>query len=123
MGRYALQRFLLVIPTLLGMTLLIFILVRLLPGDIVTSMSAGEITSDANHQRIRTALGLNDPLPLQYVHYLGGLLTGGLLTAAYAYAPRQHRALVQAGATAAIVVLLAAAVIARNSQLAASALG
>jgi membrane associated rhomboid family serine protease len=55
--------------------------------------------------------------------HIGGLLTGGLLTAAYAYAPRQHRALIQAGATAAIVVLLAAAVIARNSQLAASALG
>jgi len=55
--------------------------------------------------------------------HIGGLLTGGLLTAAYAYAPRQHRVLVQAGATAAIVVLLAAAVIARNSQLAASALG
>src|SRR6266576_1348534 len=55
--------------------------------------------------------------------HIGGLLTGGLLTAAYAYAPRQHRALVQAGATAAIVVLLAAAVIARNSQLAAAALG
>src|SRR6266480_2053223 len=52
--------------------------------------------------------------------HIGGLLTGGLLTAAYAYAPRQHRALVQAAATA---VLLAAAVIARNSQLAASALG
>ena len=62
MGRYALQRLLLVIPTLLGMTLLIFILVRLLPGDVVTSMSAGDITSDANHQRIRQALGLNDPL-------------------------------------------------------------
>ena len=55
--------------------------------------------------------------------HIGGLLTGGLLTAAYAYAPRQHRVLVQAGATAAIVVLLAAAVIARNSQLAGSALG
>jgi peptide/nickel transport system permease protein len=77
-GRYALQRLLLVIPTLLGMTLLIFILVRLLPGDVVTSMSAGEVTSDASHQRIREALGLNDPLPLQYLHYLGGLLTGDL---------------------------------------------
>ena len=55
--------------------------------------------------------------------HVGGLLTGGLLTAAYAYAPRQHRALVQAGATVAIVALLVAAVVARNSQLAASALG
>ena len=76
MGRYALQRLLLVFPTLVGMTLLIFILVRLLPGDVVTSMSAGEVTSDANHQRVRQALGLNDPLPLQYIHYLGGLFTG-----------------------------------------------
>jgi membrane associated rhomboid family serine protease len=55
--------------------------------------------------------------------HVGGLVTGGLLTAAYAYAPRQHRALVQAGATAAIVVLLVVAVVARNSQLAATVLG
>jgi membrane associated rhomboid family serine protease len=55
--------------------------------------------------------------------HIGGLITGGLLTAAYAYAPRQHRALVQAGATIAIVALLVAAVLTRNSQLATSALG
>jgi membrane associated rhomboid family serine protease len=54
--------------------------------------------------------------------HVGGLLTGGLLTAAYVYAPRQHRILVQAGATAAIVALLVIAVLARNSQLAASTL-
>jgi peptide/nickel transport system permease protein len=78
MARYALQRLLLVIPTLIGMTLLIFILVRLLPGDVVTSMSVGEVTSDATHQRIRQALGLNDPWPVQYLHYVGGLVTGNL---------------------------------------------
>src|SRR6266480_2911633 len=55
--------------------------------------------------------------------HVGGLITGGLLTAAYAYAPRQHRALVQAGATVAVVALLVVAVMIRNSQLAASALG
>ena len=55
--------------------------------------------------------------------HVGGLITGGLLTAAYAYAPRQHRALVQAGATVLVVVLLVAAVMIRNGQLAASALG
>jgi peptide/nickel transport system permease protein len=78
MARYALQRLLLVIPTLIGMTLLTFILVRLLPGDVVTSMSVGEVTSDATHQRIRDALGLNDPWPVQYLHYVGGLVTGNL---------------------------------------------
>ncbi|MBV9325749.1 MAG: ABC transporter permease [Chloroflexi bacterium] len=80
MARYALQRLLMVIPTLVGMTLLIFILVRLLPGDVVTSMSVGEVTSDAAHQRIRQALGLNDPWPVQYLHYVGGLVTGNLGT-------------------------------------------
>jgi membrane associated rhomboid family serine protease len=54
--------------------------------------------------------------------HIGGLLTGGLLTAAYAYAPRQHRALIQAGATALVVALLVIAVLARNSQLAATVL-
>jgi membrane associated rhomboid family serine protease len=55
--------------------------------------------------------------------HVGGLITGGLLTAAYAYAPRQHRALVQVGATVAIVAVLVAAVMIRNSQVVASALG
>jgi hypothetical protein len=55
--------------------------------------------------------------------HVGGLITGGLLTAAYAYAPRQHRVLIQAGATVLVVAVLVAAVIVRNGQLAASALG
>jgi membrane associated rhomboid family serine protease len=54
--------------------------------------------------------------------HVGGLLTGGLLTAAYAYAPRQRRALVQAGATIAVVAVLVIAVIVRDHQLAAAAL-
>lgn len=54
--------------------------------------------------------------------HIGGLVTGGLLTAAYAYAPRQQRALIQAGATALVVAVLVIAVLARNSQLAATVL-
>jgi len=49
--------------------------------------------------------------------HVGGLLTGGLLTAAYAYAPRNHRTLVQAGATVAVVAVLVIAVLTRNHQL------
>src|SRR5207247_261848 len=75
--RYAVQRLALVIPTLLGMTVLIFILVRLLPGDVVQVMSAGDVAaSDASRERVRQALGLSDPLPVQYFRYLGGLVTG-----------------------------------------------
>jgi membrane associated rhomboid family serine protease len=49
--------------------------------------------------------------------HIGGLLTGALLTAAYVYAPRQNRALFQAGATVLLVALIAVAVVVRNGQL------
>ena len=49
--------------------------------------------------------------------HIGGLLTGALLTAAYAYAPARNRAAVQAIATAAVVALIVIAVVIRNGQL------
>jgi membrane associated rhomboid family serine protease len=58
--------------------------------------------------------------------HVGGLVAGALLTAAFAYAPRnrpQVRALVQAGTTMAIVLVLVVAVLVRNHQLVATALG
>jgi membrane associated rhomboid family serine protease len=58
--------------------------------------------------------------------HVGGLIAGAALTAAYAYAPRdrpQVHTLVQVGATAAIIVVLAVAVLVRDHQLAATALG
>jgi membrane associated rhomboid family serine protease len=55
--------------------------------------------------------------------HLGGLLAGGLLTAAYAYAPRQNRALIQVVATVAVVGVLILAVVVRDHQIAAAALG
>jgi membrane associated rhomboid family serine protease len=49
--------------------------------------------------------------------HIGGLLTGALLTAAYVYAPRKNRAVIQAAATVAVVVLMVVAVAVRNGQL------
>ncbi len=49
--------------------------------------------------------------------HVGGLATGLILTAAYAYAPRKNRAVLQVLATVAIVVLLAVAIVVRNGQL------
>jgi membrane associated rhomboid family serine protease len=54
--------------------------------------------------------------------HVGGILAGGLLTAAYAYAPRTNRALIQGAATVAVLAILALALLARNHQLAAVAL-
>jgi membrane associated rhomboid family serine protease len=50
--------------------------------------------------------------------HVGGLLTGGLLTAAYAYAPRRQRFLIQAGATVLVLAVIVLAVVLRNHQLA-----
>ena len=49
--------------------------------------------------------------------HIGGLLTGALLTAAYAYAPRKNRTVIQVAATVAVVALIAVAVVVRNGQL------
>ena len=53
--------------------------------------------------------------------HVGGLVAGAALTAAYAYAPRQNRQLIQLGATVVIVAVLVIAVVVRDHQLAASA--
>jgi membrane associated rhomboid family serine protease len=49
--------------------------------------------------------------------HIGGLVVGALITAAYAYAPRKNRTLIQVAATVAVAVLLAVAVVIRNGQL------
>jgi membrane associated rhomboid family serine protease len=49
--------------------------------------------------------------------HIGGLLTGALITAAYAYAPRKNRTALQVLATVVIVALIVAAVMVRNGQL------
>jgi membrane associated rhomboid family serine protease len=49
--------------------------------------------------------------------HIGGLLTGALLTAAYAYAPRKNRAVIQVAATVVVMALIAVAIVARNGQL------
>src|SRR5271166_6730153 len=49
--------------------------------------------------------------------HIGGLLTGALLTAAYVYAPRKNRAVIQVAVTVAVMALIAIAIVARNGQL------
>ena len=66
---------------------------------------------------INLALGFFFHSFIAWQAHVGGLLTGALLTAAYAYAPRQNRALVQAAATVAVVALMAVAVAIRNGQI------
>ena len=77
MVKYASGRILLLIPTLLGMSILIFLMLRLLPGDIVDIIAGADQQADtAARQKLREAMGLADPLPVQYFRWLGDMLQG-----------------------------------------------
>jgi peptide/nickel transport system permease protein len=80
-SRYVLRRVWLLVPTLIGMSLLVFCMLRLLPGDIVDIMTGGDIPSTAgSKERLREAFGLDKPLPLQYVAWIGNMARGDLGT-------------------------------------------
>ncbi|MGH7860704.1 MAG: ABC transporter permease [Candidatus Dormibacteraceae bacterium] len=78
---YLAKRFLLAILTVWAVTALSFIIIRLPPGDYVTSYIAeqqamGNVISDAEATNLRDQYGLNDPLYVQYGKWMGRMLTG-----------------------------------------------
>ena len=77
MQQFLLRRLLLLVPTLLGMSLIVFLLVRLLPGDIVDIFTAGDTTiTDEQRQQIKEQLGLTGSLASQYWDWLSGAVRG-----------------------------------------------
>lgn len=75
MSRYLLRRLGFLLLTLLVSSALIFVICRLLPGD-VARVILGREASDAAVAALREQLGLNRPLPLQYLDWLAGFVTG-----------------------------------------------
>lgn len=73
MGIYIVRRLLNLIPVLLGITLLVFAFLHLIPGDPAVVM-AGERATPEQVAALREQLGLNQPLPIQYLVFLGNLL-------------------------------------------------
>ncbi len=80
MIRFAIKRLLQAIPTLLAMLTAVFILVRLVPGDPAAVMLGDQASAEAL-EALRQQLGLNLPVYLQYLHFLGNVLSGNLGTA------------------------------------------
>lgn len=78
-GGQIVNRLLQLIPVIVGVTLIVFALMHLTPGDPVASMFAGEGSiSEAELDRYREELGLHRSLPEQYIAFLQGLLRGDL---------------------------------------------
>lgn len=69
------KRLLGLIPVVFGVLLLTFLLVHLVPGDPVEVM-LGESAGQADREQLRVELGLDQPLPTQFAHYLGRLAHG-----------------------------------------------
>lgn len=77
--QYALRRIILAFPVLFGVTILTFLMLHLVPGDPVAAMFIGQGgAKEEQMEKVREQLGLNDPLPVQYVTYMGNLLQGDL---------------------------------------------
>jgi len=66
------------VPTLLGVTLVAFALIRLVPGDPIEVMVGERQLDPVAHAALMQQLGLDQPLHVQYARYLGGLLQGDL---------------------------------------------
>jgi len=76
MGRYLLRRLLIAVPSLLGISIVLFTVLALAPGD-----PFGELASNPNvppevASALRTKFGLDDPIALRYLHWLSAMLHG-----------------------------------------------
>ncbi|MGE0542402.1 MAG: ABC transporter permease [Dehalococcoidia bacterium] len=79
MQRYILNRLLLLIPSLLGLSLLVFILIRLVPGDTVTALMAESgVFSDEQVATLRARWHLDESYLQQYIRYMSDLARGDL---------------------------------------------
>jgi peptide/nickel transport system permease protein len=86
MLRFILQRLLAVVPLLLIVSLLVFSLVLLIPGDPAYQL-AGEDATPEEVAEIRAAMGLDDPVLVRYARWLGAVLQGDLGTSLFSDQP------------------------------------
>ena len=75
MQQYIIKRLFLAVPTLVGVSLIVFFLVRLIPGDIVQQIAGDNQISGEDRARIERDLGLDKPAFEQYFRWVGGVLT------------------------------------------------
>ncbi|MGH7400721.1 MAG: ABC transporter permease [Candidatus Rokuibacteriota bacterium] len=76
MRQYVLRRVALAIPTLFFVSVIVFVMMRLMPGDVVVRMVEGQAYAPTI-EAMRKDLGLDRPAHVQYVDWIGGILTRG----------------------------------------------
>jgi ABC-type dipeptide/oligopeptide/nickel transport system permease component len=78
MARMLARRLTVAVPVLFGVSILVFLILHLLPGDPAQIMLFGSNPTPQQVENLRIALGLDKPLPVQYLLYVGRLLHGDL---------------------------------------------
>ncbi|MEL0612506.1 ABC transporter permease subunit [Marinomonas arenicola] len=78
MFQFIFRRLSLVIPTFIGITLLTFTLIHMIPGDPIEVMAGERGVSAERHAELSAQLGLDKPLYEQYFHYVAGIVQGDL---------------------------------------------
>lgn len=73
--KYLLKRLLLAVVVMIGLSIVIFVISRIMPGDVAT-MALGSTATEEAKENYRIANHLYDPLPLQYFYWIGGVLRG-----------------------------------------------
>ncbi|NLS73951.1 ABC transporter permease [Bradyrhizobium brasilense] len=79
MFAYIVRRLFLMLVTLFGISVIIFVLLRVVPGNIVDILfDAAGFVDPADKANLERELGLSQPIVIQYLHWIGGLLHGDL---------------------------------------------
>jgi peptide/nickel transport system permease protein len=103
MIRYALNRLLLAVPTVALVLVIIFFLIRLVPGD-PAQLMLGEVDNPAALARLRAELALDQPLPIQFLAWLKRLAVGDLGVSITQQRPVAEMLLPAFGVTVSIVI-------------------
>lgn len=83
---YIVRRFINMIPVLIGLSLIVFLMIRVIPGD-ATSVILEESPTASRKDELREELGLDDPVPVQYLRWIGGVVVGDLGTSFWTNRP------------------------------------
>jgi dipeptide transport system permease protein len=113
MFRFILTRVSLIIPTFIGITLLAFFLIRLVPGDPIETMAGERGIDAARHEQLRKEFGFDKPVFVQYGIYISRVLQGDLGKSIVTQAPvwDEFKALFPATMELAICAILFALVL------------
>ncbi|MDR2035505.1 MAG: ABC transporter permease [Coriobacteriales bacterium] len=103
MIKYILKRILMVIPVLLGVSIIIFLITRVLAPD-PAPVVLGEHATNETMAAWRTEHGLSDPIWLQYVHFIGNAIQGDLGTSYYSHQPVTNEIAARFPATAELAI-------------------